>query len=104
MSRPHWVHSYEDSAYGPTPVRGCQFPECDQRAAYQWQRAATEEEIAAENSFQGQYGAVVRNNTGPHRVSVFACQEHAPSSDDMTYYHEALCPAPAEGCGCDASR
>lgn len=100
MARAHWVHSMEEHVNGSSPVLGCQYPDCKQRAAHQWQRTATEEEVAADAAAEGPYGSVVRNMQGPHRVAVFACRDHAPTPDSMAQVHGAACPAPDAGCDC----
>lgn len=100
MARHYWTHSYEEHASGPVAVQGCQFPDCRDRATHQWQRAATEEEVAADAAQQGPYGSVVRNMQGPHRVAVFACPDHALSHDSMARTHLAECDAPGQDCNC----
>lgn len=100
MARSYWIHSYEEHANGTIPVQGCLSPGCDQRATHQWQRLATEDEIAAEHSQEGPYGAVVRNMQGPHRVAVFSCHKHTLRHDSMARTHLAECAAPGEVCNC----
>jgi hypothetical protein len=103
MAKPHWSHSYID---GPNeariPVWGCQHSDCTSKATHQWQRTATAEEVATEAATPGPYGSLVRNAEGPQRVAVFACAEHILSLDAMAQTHDAACPAPDSGCGCDA--
>lgn len=100
MAKPHWFH-------GESQQHGCQHSACNEKALWQWQRKATEQEIQAEASLQGPYGDVIRNSQGPHVVAVFACEQHTPKLesgahhlDNMAMHHASDCPAPDEGCGC----
>jgi hypothetical protein len=103
MAKPHWSHSYTEGANDQQiPVWGCQHSDCTSKATHQWQRTATTEEIEAEASTEGPFGSVVRNMQGPHRVAVFACAQHTLPLDAMANTHDAACPAPDTGCGCNA--
>lgn len=103
MARSYWVHSVEELPHATVPLHGCQATDCTSRATHQWQRYATEEEMAAEAATQGQYGSVFRNHTEPSRVAVFACKEHLLHPDSMVRTHEADCVAPDDGCACHDS-
>lgn len=100
MARAYWVHSAEEHPHGLVSLPGCQHPTCTQRATHQWQRAATEEEVEAEATRQGPYGSLVRNMQGPHRVAVFACEDHILPHESMARTHLAECGAPGEDCNC----
>lgn len=101
MARAHWHHSVmEHDSGSKLPLFGCQHTDCPSKGVYMWQREATEEEVAADANLQGPHGAVVRNFQGPHRVAVFACQEHALHPDAMAKTHSVACPAPDPGCEC----
>jgi len=104
MAKTYWSHSYTEGPHDTQiPVWGCQHSDCTEKATRQWQRTATPYEVEADLSTEGPYGSVVRNMQGPHRVAVFACEEHAPPLDAMAQTHDAACPAPDPGCGCDAN-
>lgn len=108
MAKEHWLHSTGEPVTEPvSPTYGCQHSECDGKATWQWQREATEEEIAQELRLESVYGEIVRNPQGPHNVAVFACDEHTPKDengnhnlDSMAMRHAHHCPAPDAGCDC----
>lgn len=102
MAKTHWHHSVVEQDSGiRTPVWGCQHSACKEPATHQWQRSATDDEVAREYATQGPYGQVIRSWQGPHTVAVFACAEHALHAEGMANTHGATCPAPDPGCDCN---
>ena len=101
MARKHWIHreSQQD---------GCQHSQCARKTTWQWQRYATDAEVDNEMNLQSPDGQVIRNMEGPHRVAVFACDEHTPKNGDGSHHlelmaisHQRDCPAPDAGCECE---
>ena len=74
---------------GPPP-RQCSAPACTELAVLQWQRVATDAELAQITLPPGETTA---------NVAVFGCETHAMSLDSAAYLHLATCTWPAP-CSC----
>jgi hypothetical protein len=84
---------FQASVVKPVETIGCSAPGCTTAPTVQWQRHGTQDE------YDAAMGTKLAPNDGVLKVSVFACDEHALSPDQMAFTHGTDCTL-ASRCVC----